>query len=77
MALGFGGKMPHQWFGVTTADLVGWAIVLFLPVLFLVLQIVILDRQRQLKKDLAWIAWRLGAPKVERDKVVPLRRGSG
>ena len=79
MLTGMAGKLPHEWFGLTTADLLGWAIILFLPAVFLVLQVVILDRQRQLKRDMAWIAWRLGSTHPDHGRVVqgPWGRRSG
>jgi putative effector of murein hydrolase LrgA (UPF0299 family) len=59
MVLGLGGKLPHEWVGISTETLIGWMIVLAVPALFLVLLIVIMDRQRQLKRDTARILHRL------------------
>lgn len=77
MLLGMSGRlMPHQWFGISTATMIGWAIYLVPFAVLFVIGMVIMDRQRQLKRDTARILHRLGqGPKpAERGRVVPLRR---
>jgi uncharacterized membrane protein len=73
-----GGVLPHQWFGITTETLVGWLIVLFVPGVVVTLLLVIAIQQWQMKRGIAWLAWRQGAPAPrQRGKVIPLRRRSG
>jgi hypothetical protein len=79
MLLGLGGKLPHQWFGISTETLIGWLIYLAPFAVLYVMGLVIMDRQRQLKRDTSRILHRLGqGPKpAERGKVIHLPRRSG
>jgi hypothetical protein len=78
MLLGLAGRLPHEWLGISTATLIGWGIAYLDRIIGLVLLIVILDRQRQLKRDMARLAYWVGAgPRPERGKVVQLRREQG
>jgi hypothetical protein len=72
MILGLGGKLPHEWFGVSTATLIGWMIDHVVSAVLFVMLLVNMDRQRQLKRDTARILHRLGqGPKpAERRRVV-------
>jgi hypothetical protein len=79
MILGIGGKLPHEWFGISTATLIGWVMVGAIPAVFFVMLLVIMDRQRQLKRDTARLLHRVGAgPKpAERGKIIQFPRRSG
>jgi hypothetical protein len=79
MLLGMSGRlMFYQWFGISTATMIGWAIYLVPFAVLFIIDMVIMDRQRQLKRDTARILYRLGqGPKpAERGKVIQLRRES-
>jgi membrane protein implicated in regulation of membrane protease activity len=41
---------PHRWVGISTATLIGWMLVLFVPALIVSLLLVALDHLRQLKR---------------------------
>jgi uncharacterized membrane protein len=43
---------PYRWVGLETATVIGWGLMLFIPVLVVTLLFVILDRQRQIKQHL-------------------------
>lgn len=58
--------MPHEWLGISTEYLVGLLILLVVPAVFFAMLLVMLDRQKQLKRHLADISWRLGGPIPER-----------
>jgi hypothetical protein len=74
MVAGMTGRlMPHEWFGISTADLLGYG-VLAVPVVALVaVGIVVWDRQRQLLR--CWVSHerrlqRLEQPRAGRGRVV-------
>ena len=75
--LGMADKLPHEWFGITTATLLGLAITYADRIVGLVLVIIILDRQRQLNRKMSWIVWRLGAPREGHVVQGPWGRRSG
>lgn len=45
--------LPYRWVGVSTETMIGWAMVLAVPALIVVLLLVVLDRLRQVKRHLA------------------------
>jgi hypothetical protein len=69
VALGFTGKMPHEWFGISTSTLLGWGIVGAFPTLLVVMLYVIIDRQNQLRRGQAQMSRQL------EDLTPPRRRG--
>lgn len=70
LALGVTGKMPHEWFGISTETLIGWAILLAVPAVFFVMLLVIMDRQKQLRRGQAWMNRRLDDLEPKRGRVV-------
>jgi len=65
--------MIHHVFGISTEVLVGWAVVLFVPMIIVTLLLVNWIQNRQLKQGQAAIMWRLGMGKAPRQR---RRRGN-
>lgn len=72
--LGMGGKLPHEWLGISTQTLVGWAAVGFLPVVFVTLQLVNVVQNRRIMRGIEYLVGQKLAPSA---KVVPFKRRSG
>jgi hypothetical protein len=81
VVMGWTGKLPHQWFGLSTADLLGLAI-LAIPALLVLLGVGLLVRWVwQTREGVRSIAWYLHdqAPRQRRGNVIqgPWNRRSG
>lgn len=69
--------LPYRWIGVSTETMVGWAMILAVPALIVVLLLIVLDRMAQLKKHLAANS-RMLMDQQDRGKVIrgPWRKSS-
>jgi uncharacterized membrane protein len=61
--------MPHEWFGITTSELLGWMILLAVPAVLVCMLLIVMDRQKQLRRGQSYMNRRLddlAAPRRER-----------
>ena len=62
--------LPYRWIGVSTETMIGWAMLLAVPALIVVLLLVVLDRMGQLKRHMA-ANTRMLMEQQDRGKVIP------